>query len=91
MSRRTGCGFAIRRSYDYDYDDDDDDSERVLSNVCAHNVYIYIHIYIFLGLPTNLAPPLLRPWCDRTLPVLDARSYSYLAINFARQLDAANS
>lgn len=91
MNKRTGCGFAIRRSYDYD--DDEDDSERVLSNVCAHNValYIYIYIYIFLGLPTNLAPPSLRPWCDRTLPVLDARSYSFLAINFARQLDAANS
>lgn len=36
VSRRTGCGFAIRRSYDYDEDDDDeddDDIERVLSRV----------------------------------------------------------
>lgn len=41
VNRRTGCGFAIRRSYDYekdDKDDDDDDgedNERALSNVCT--------------------------------------------------------
>lgn len=39
VNRRTGCGFAIRRSYDYEKDekddDDGDDNERVLSNVCT--------------------------------------------------------
>lgn len=71
VNRRTGCGFAIRRSYDYeqddkdDDDDDGDDNERVLSNVCAHNVatpvrsYIHtcIHMCIFLGKQSSLAPP----------------------------------
>lgn len=65
MNRRTGCGFAIRRSYDYeqddkdddDDDDDGDDNERVLSNVCAHNVATPVRSYIHTYMHTHVYAP----------------------------------